>query len=342
MQPKFSVIIPVYNAARYLCECLDSVVAQTFTDWEAICVDDGSTDESGAILDEYAAKDSRFCVIHQKNGGEGSARNAGLRAARGDVIAWVDADDLLDCSALQEVQSIFNREMVDMVRMRHRNFSGSSCPVVLNQRHDIEKVYGATAVQKWAVQTLVHEGYCWLTFIRREKFSRAVPVGVQYAEDMLFTLANVSSLRCIVQSEYVGYYYRDTPGSVMKKAFPSAERVCFFREFKAVATLYGKHDQFSRAGWFNLVNWCMRPKDVDASVELRRVFRDLVDSGIVKGGDLSMYARLAFVLYVKLGWRWPIRITYSALRGAVLLRDLFVRHSASAQKIVSNGACAKG
>ena len=65
MNPVFSIIIPVYNVAPYLRECLDSVLAQTFADWEAICVDDGSTDGSGAILDEYAAKDARFRIVHQ-------------------------------------------------------------------------------------------------------------------------------------------------------------------------------------------------------------------------------------------------------------------------------------
>ena len=69
MSPKFSIIIPVYNVAPYLRECFDSVLAQTFTNWEAICVDDGSTDGSGEILDEYAARDGRFRVIHQKNAG---------------------------------------------------------------------------------------------------------------------------------------------------------------------------------------------------------------------------------------------------------------------------------
>ena len=78
---KLSVIIPVYNVARYLRECLDSVQAQTFTDWEAICVNDGSTDECGKILDEYAAKDTRFKVIHKENGGVSTARNAGLDVA---------------------------------------------------------------------------------------------------------------------------------------------------------------------------------------------------------------------------------------------------------------------
>lgn len=94
-KPFFSIIIPVYNVAPYLRECLDSVLAQTFTDWEAICVDDGSTDESGAILDEYAAKDKRFRVIHKTNGGVSSARNTGLDAARGDWIGFLDADDIL-------------------------------------------------------------------------------------------------------------------------------------------------------------------------------------------------------------------------------------------------------
>ena len=85
--PYFSIIIPVYNVAPYLRECLDSVLKQTFTDWEAICIDDGSTDESGAILDEYAAKDKRFRVIHQANAGVSAARNAALDKVQGE---WDD------------------------------------------------------------------------------------------------------------------------------------------------------------------------------------------------------------------------------------------------------------
>lgn len=94
MNPVFSIIIPVYNVAPYLRECLDSVLAQTFTDWEAICIDDGSTDGSGQLLDEYAAKDRRFRVVHQKNTGVSSARNRGLSEAKGEWILFVDGDDL--------------------------------------------------------------------------------------------------------------------------------------------------------------------------------------------------------------------------------------------------------
>ena len=95
MYPFFSIIIPVYNVAPYLRECLDSVSAQTFDNWEAICVDDGATDGSGAILDEYAAKDNRFKVIHQKNAGVSAARNAGLGNAKGEWFMFLDGDDAL-------------------------------------------------------------------------------------------------------------------------------------------------------------------------------------------------------------------------------------------------------
>ena len=114
--PKFSVIIPVYNVALYLRECLDSVLAQTFTDWEAICVDDGSTDGSGAILDKYAAQDNRFCVIHQKNAGVSAARNAALDVARGEWIAYLDADDFWADSILADLnEKIAVNPSVEMI-----------------------------------------------------------------------------------------------------------------------------------------------------------------------------------------------------------------------------------
>lgn len=100
---KFSIIIPVYNVAPYLRECLDSVLKQTFTDWEAICVDDGSTDGSGVILDEYAAKDKRFRVIHQANVGVSAARNRALKVVSGKWILFLDSDDLLRGCALDDV-----------------------------------------------------------------------------------------------------------------------------------------------------------------------------------------------------------------------------------------------
>ena len=93
MTPKISVIIPVYNTEKYLHRCIDSVLAQTYKDFELLLIDDGSKDSSGIICDEYAAKDARVRVFHKENGGVSSARNVGLDHAQGEWITFVDSDD---------------------------------------------------------------------------------------------------------------------------------------------------------------------------------------------------------------------------------------------------------
>lgn len=106
----FSIIIPVYNVEKYLRDCLDSVLKQSFTDWEAICVNDGSNDGSAAILAELASKDSRIITITQANGGLSAARNAGLEAANGDYVLFLDSDDWFEPDALQIIAKSLQEE----------------------------------------------------------------------------------------------------------------------------------------------------------------------------------------------------------------------------------------
>lgn len=113
--PKLSIVVPVYNMAKYLRVCLDSLRKQTFVDWECVCVDDGSTDESGAILDEYASRDARFRVIHQKNAGVSASRQRGLEMARGEWIAAVDGDDWVEKDFLRDMLKGTESTEVDMV-----------------------------------------------------------------------------------------------------------------------------------------------------------------------------------------------------------------------------------
>ena len=103
MTPFFSIIVPVYNAEPFLRDSLDSIQAQTFANWEVVCINDGSTDGSGSVLDDYAARDGRFHVIRQENKGVGEARNCGLAEAKGDWIWFVDADDAVHPEALDYV-----------------------------------------------------------------------------------------------------------------------------------------------------------------------------------------------------------------------------------------------
>lgn len=115
----FSVIVPVYNVEQYLAACVESVLSQTFADFELILVDDGSKDASGALCDAYAAKDSRVRVIHKENGGQSTARNAGVDAARGEYIFFLDSDDFIrDTGFFAEVRAAIE-ENTDIVVYRY-------------------------------------------------------------------------------------------------------------------------------------------------------------------------------------------------------------------------------
>lgn len=129
MMPKFSVIIPVHNIAPYLKECLDSVLNQSFPDWECVVVNDGSTDESGTILDAYAAKDRRFRVFHQKNRGVGAARNFALEQVKGEWILFLDGDDVWAPQMLETVsRGIADYPEGELFRFNWVNFpENSSC-----------------------------------------------------------------------------------------------------------------------------------------------------------------------------------------------------------------------
>lgn len=121
----FSVIVPVYNVEKYLAECLDSILAQTFSDYELIVVDDGAKDKSGKICDEYAEKDSRIKVIHKENGGLSDARNVGTKDARGDYMVYIDSDDyILSTDFLQVLHD--NLSGADILLYKHQKFFDGS------------------------------------------------------------------------------------------------------------------------------------------------------------------------------------------------------------------------
>lgn len=113
--PELSVIVPVYNVEKYLPKCIDSILAQTFTDFELILIDDGSPDRCGEICDEYAAMDSRIIVIHQQNKGVSAARNAGLEIAKGKYIGFVDSDDWIEPEMYQILIATANETASELV-----------------------------------------------------------------------------------------------------------------------------------------------------------------------------------------------------------------------------------
>lgn len=186
----FSIIIPVYNVAPYLRECLDSVLAQTFTDWEAICVDDGSTDGSGTILDEYAVKDKRFRVIHQQNVGVSTARNVALTRAQGEWFCFLDADDKVECHWLQDIADGANKyPKVDWIRTSYRDWidGKESVPWSKDSVHRYtEKTYELTGDVIWGL--LSFAAMPFLNIYRRGAHEITFISGLAYCEDSCFAV----------------------------------------------------------------------------------------------------------------------------------------------------------
>ena len=132
---EISIIVPIYNVEQYLRKCVDSILAQTFTDFEVILVDDGSPDNSGAICDEYAKLDSRVRVIHKENGGLSDARNAGIEIAKGKYLGFVDSDDFIDKDMYEILYNAFSVADIDMSIVGYYDQYGD---YILNTDKDIE------------------------------------------------------------------------------------------------------------------------------------------------------------------------------------------------------------
>jgi glycosyltransferase involved in cell wall biosynthesis len=145
MNPKISIIVPVYKVEEYLHKCIDSILAQTFTDFELILIDDGSPDNCGRICDEYARKDSRVFVIHKENGGQASARNAGIDIARGEFIGFVDSDDWIEPDMYELLYKICIDNDCDIsnissiIYFKNRIQTNGSHPLVVHSRAEAMK-----------------------------------------------------------------------------------------------------------------------------------------------------------------------------------------------------------
>ncbi len=132
-KPKISVIIPVYNVEKYLRECLDSVVNQTFKDIEIICIDDGSKDLSYSILEEYAQKDERFILIKQENSGAGAARNKGIEVARGEYLYFLDSDDFVDITLLEKAHTKIKENDCDVCIFKNYFYNDNTKEKYINK-----------------------------------------------------------------------------------------------------------------------------------------------------------------------------------------------------------------
>lgn len=212
MYPLISVIVPVYNVENYLRKCLESIINQTYKNLEIILIDDGSTDNSGKICDEYAAKDNRIKLIHKPNGGLSDARNAGLEIAKGEYIGFVDSDDWLELNAYEiMLGAIFKND-----------FDIAICGYVVEFKNkkimralDSNTLIGNEKILNTLFYNKNFPNAVWCKLYKREIFRKLrFPVGKIY-EDMLIKFDILkNSTKIIIISEIL-YHYRQRENSIM-------------------------------------------------------------------------------------------------------------------------------
>lgn len=208
MDPKLSIIVPIYNAETYLDKCLRSILSQSFGDFELILVDDGSSDASWAICSEYSAKDVRIRIVRKQNGGVSSARNLGLSLVRGDYVAFVDSDDTVSSDAFQNMQFLLDDQSIDLLEFPVSVFCNTSAAYMwkVKQGH----AFGGEAVfRHWVTGKGYLHAYLWNKIYKRTLFDGiSFPEGLNYEDVYILPLLLRKATHAYFSSMGLYNYYR--------------------------------------------------------------------------------------------------------------------------------------
>lgn len=214
-KPIISIIIPVYKVEEYLAECLESILAQTFKDFEAVCIDDGSPDNCGKILDAYALKDKRIKVIHQENGGEAVARNRGLDEALGDYIYFVDDDDYLHPQTLEVLYSVLVRSGAEGAACRHDEVYVRYQPMNADIKTDkVDFKVIDKPLQKFLDDKKMVAIAPWCKLYKRSAVGNTRFIKGIHFDDVPFNIFMLHKIKQLAVTEQVLYFFYQNPQSV--------------------------------------------------------------------------------------------------------------------------------
>ncbi len=219
MKPLISVVLSVYNVEKYLKKCIQSIINQTYENIEIVCIDDGSTDSSGAILDEFAALESRMLVIHQKNMGLMGARAIGIAKAKGDYIAFIDGDDYVSADMLQTLlETALNADaQISVCGFEIVDEEGNRLSIIAPKN----KVLSSAE----ALKELIYKDYkesglypLWNKLFKKELFANYTPSKkiVNIGEDQYANLVLINAATKVAFTDKICYSYVQRASSLMK------------------------------------------------------------------------------------------------------------------------------
>ena len=220
MTPLVSIIVPVYNAEKNIGRCIESVLSQTFKDFELILIDDGSKDNSGKICDEYAARDARIRVIHKDNSGVSDTRNQGIMLAKGEYLQFIDSDDWITPDATGHFVRMAQEYSCDMVIADFYRVIGervSKKGAIEKERLLTRDEYATYMMQKPAD---FYYGVLWNKFFKRsliEKYGIKMDNSISWCEDFIFNLEYIRNISLVYVMKVPVYYYVKTKGSLVSQ-----------------------------------------------------------------------------------------------------------------------------
>ncbi len=246
MKPKVSIIIPVYNVERYLRECLDSVISQTMTEIEIICIEDCSTDHSWEILREYAQKEPRMVLLrNEKNCGQGYARNRGIDIAQGEYIQFVDSDDYIVSGAVEKLYRTATENGLDLIRFLYDKYFESNqkisvSPINAACQDFFNRVYSGQELLYLACSSGADVLMGCVNFVRTELLRRHnihYPTGIYY-EDVTFLMNLCEFAECGMYADERIYIYRIRENSTMTSPVTAKHTYSYIAQLLRLRKMY--------------------------------------------------------------------------------------------------------
>lgn len=297
--PEISIITPIYNAEKSLSSCIESILNQTFRDFELLLINDGSTDNSGKICDEFAQRDKRIRVFHKENVGVSSARNVGIRNAKGTYSIHVDSDDYVEKTMLEDMYSAINLSGAEML----------ICDYYFVERNNVNKItQGGYTTNEECISLMmrgvIHGSLCNKLILHSlyYKYSLTFPEDIKIKEDLFICISLLLNDVNLIYLDNAYYYYVQHPNSLTKTNDESLIEKQTESTIKIVSLLADNSKFKDDVKVFKLYN----RKDIFISVGDKRIIKKIfpeTNRYILKSTFIPFWLRIALISTI---WGWGV------------------------------------
>lgn len=299
MDDLISIIIPVYKVEKYLARCIDSILQQTYSNLEIILVNDGSPDNCGNICDEYSKKDSRITVIHKENGGVSSARNMGLKVAKGKYIGFVDSDDYIELDMFEKLYKILkkNEAQLSVCNIYGKNEDKLE---IYDNKQFIEIIFDQNGPQGYLCNKLYDKSVI-------DKFNLILDENIHICEDLLFNVNYLEKIKKVVYIHEGFYHYVENSSSATKKMFATKRWTTLLDSYIAMEPQFKNYEQKLYDLYLSELLWAAVRVRTEMQIskvkypDVIKKYRNIIKTKrkqFLKSKNISLKIKIKIILYM--------------------------------------------